>query len=72
MTEGIDIEKIINPNDRGILRVVKYFFHTKTLIILSIYHMGYLYTPILIVFIIDKIKVIKSRFCEKGNMIINE
>ena len=41
--KGIDIGKIINPNDRGILRVVQYFFDTKTLIILSIYHMGYLY-----------------------------
>lgn len=30
------------------------------------------FLPILIVFIIDKTKVIKSRFCEKGNMIINE
>lgn len=43
MQKGIDISKIINPNNKSIFKVFQYFFDTKTLILLGIYHTGYLY-----------------------------
>lgn len=41
--KGIDITTFINPNNKSILRPFQYFFDYKTLILLGIYHTGYLY-----------------------------
>ena len=41
--QGIDIASFINPNNKSIMKGIQYFFDTKTLILLCIYHTGYLY-----------------------------